>query len=97
MKVSTGSRQELPVAPAQRRNRVDAADCPVCHGTTDEERLLTPSAVATILDVPRQTLLNWRTSGKGPLGIRVGRHLRYRRSSLNAWIDEQMDKRTPTP
>jgi len=71
--------------------QIDPADCPVCHGVADDDRLLSPTTVAAILGVPRQTLLNWRNKRHGPPGIKVGRHLRYRRGSLNAWIDEQTD------
>jgi predicted DNA-binding transcriptional regulator AlpA len=67
--------------------------CMKCeHQISDtEEPLLDPIEVAAHLKIPRQTLLNWRTTGKGPVGIRVGRHLRYRRSSINAWLDAQSD------
>ena len=66
-------------------------DCPVCHGVADEDRLLNPSTVAHLLNVPRQTLLNWRAVGKGPPALHLGRHLRYRRASLNTWLDEQAE------
>jgi excisionase family DNA binding protein len=59
----------------------------------DAGRLMTPDEVAGYLGVPRQTLLSWRCVGKGPRGIRVGRHLRYRRSDLDAWVELQADER----
>jgi hypothetical protein len=35
----------------------------------------------------------WRHRGEGPRGYRVGRHVRYRRSSVEAWLEEQADRR----
>ncbi|MTD17124.1 helix-turn-helix domain-containing protein [Nakamurella sp. YIM 132087] len=45
--------------------------------------------------VPAQTLYSLRVYGKGPRGIRVGRHLRYRRADVEAWLDSQDDDRPP--
>ncbi|MCV2489454.1 helix-turn-helix domain-containing protein [Geodermatophilus sp. YIM 151500] len=47
--------------------------------------------VAAYIGVPKQTLYNWRTQAKGPRGIRVGKHLRYRWEDVDAWLDEQAD------
>lgn len=55
--------------------------------------LLRAQAVADALDIPVQTLYVWRTKGAGPRGIKVGRHLRYRRSDVEAWLDAQTDDR----
>lgn len=54
------------------------------------ERLLTPVEVAEVLGVPVATLYQWRTRGEGPLGLRVGRHLRYRQADLDRWLDAQV-------
>ena len=59
-----------------------------------EEKLLTLPQVADHLGVPLQTVYQWRTRGEGPRGIKVGRHVRVRRSDLNAWLDQHAD---PTP
>ncbi|WP_430869263.1 helix-turn-helix transcriptional regulator [Demequina aurantiaca] len=42
-----------------------------------------------MLGVPEQTLYGWRTQGKGPRGIRLGRHLRYRAQDVESWLDSQ--------
>lgn len=49
----------------------------------------TISELAEALKIPKQTLYNWRaqTPPKGPKGFRVGKHLRYRRADVEAWID----------
>ena len=56
-----------------------------------EQRLLTPGEVATWLGVPIATLYAQRYRGDlpGSLGLRVGRHLRFDRFDLEAWIDSQ--------
>jgi excisionase family DNA binding protein len=58
-----------------------------------DERLMTIAELSTMLGVPIDTLYGWRHRGEGPKGYRVGRHVRYRRSSVEAWLDEQADRR----
>jgi predicted DNA-binding transcriptional regulator AlpA len=41
--------------------------------------------VANYLGVPKQTIYSWRTTGYGPQGFRVGKHLRWRASTVIAW------------
>jgi excisionase family DNA binding protein len=55
------------------------------------DRLLSVDDVASLLGVPPATLYAWRYRGLGPRGLRVGRHLRYRRSDLDAWIQQQLE------
>lgn len=59
------------------------------------ERLLTPHEVAEILAVPRRTLDAWRSAHVGPPGIKVGKHVRYRREAVEAWLDAQTEQRDP--
>ena len=51
--------------------------------------LLTVPELANYLGVPVATIYGWRYRGEGPPGFRVGRHLRYRRSDVEAWITKQ--------
>jgi excisionase family DNA binding protein len=55
--------------------------------------LLTPDEVARWLGKPKATLYAWRSRGRGPRGIRVGNALRYRRSEVERWLDDQTDQR----
>ena len=64
-------------------------------GLTAEERLMTIADLSTMLRVPVDTLHGWRHRGEGPRGYRVRRHVRYRRSSVEAWLEEQADRRQP--
>ncbi len=54
-----------------------------------KDQLLTPEQVSEMLSIPRATLYAWRTKGKGPDGLRVGKHLRYRASAIDAWLERQ--------
>ncbi|HZQ80071.1 MAG TPA: helix-turn-helix domain-containing protein [Acidimicrobiia bacterium] len=61
---------------------------------TGLRRLLRVEEVAEILSVPVKTLYQWRYKGTGPVGVRVGRHLRYRVADVEAWVEERVaDKR----
>jgi excisionase family DNA binding protein len=61
---------------ARRRHRLDEID--------DTE------GTAAYLGVPAKTLEAWRYLGKGPAFARVGKHVRYRRSHVDAWLDTQV-------
>lgn len=59
--------------------------------------LLTPDDVATQLGVPRQTLYSWRARKLGPPAILVGRHLRWRQSAIDEWLDAHTaESRSPS-
>ena len=51
-----------------------------------DSRLLTTRAAAQVLDLGHLTLNKWRTIGKGPLWIKMGGAVRYRRHDLEAYI-----------
>ena len=57
----------------------------------EDDRLLTVEDLANFLDVPIKTLYAWRYHGEGPVGFRVGRYIRYRRTDVEAWIERQLD------
>lgn len=57
--------------------------------TEEGHDLLEPEEVSRILVIPLATLYQWKTRGVGPPVFKVGRHLRYRRSELVAWLEEQ--------
>lgn len=45
--------------------------------------------VASRLKKSKATLKSWRASGQGPAFLRVGRHVRYRPSDVEAWLERQ--------
>lgn len=56
------------------------------------EEFFSPETLAEYLDVPVRSVYGWRTTGTGPRGAKVGKHVRYRRSEVDRWLDEQRDK-----
>jgi excisionase family DNA binding protein len=60
------------------------------NGMEHRDRLLTVRELAEYLAVPVTTLYQWRYRSEGPTGFRVGRHLRYRWSEVEAWIERQI-------
>jgi excisionase family DNA binding protein len=58
-----------------------------------DDRLLTARDVAQFLGIPMATLYSWRTRGIAPRAVRVGKHLRFRRADVDAWVDQHVDDR----
>lgn len=56
----------------------------------DDDRLLTVDELAEFLDLPVRTLYTWRYRGEGPVGFRVGKHIRYRWSDVDRWVRERV-------
>lgn len=56
------------------------------------DKLLGPIELAEWLDVPVQTIYQWNHRGVGPIALKVGRHLRYRRADVEAWLDAQAQR-----
>lgn len=48
--------------------------------------LLSPSELSEALGIPVKTLYAWRLEGKGPVSVKVGRHVRYRPGDVERWI-----------
>jgi excisionase family DNA binding protein len=57
----------------------------------EDRRLLSIEEVAEYLDVPVATVRTWRANKSGPRGIRVGKHVRYRPSDVELWLDLRSD------
>ena len=53
------------------------------------DALLTQQQLADELQVSVRTLERWRQEGTGPTFIQVGRSPRYRRSDVDAWLEQQ--------
>ena len=56
-----------------------------------EDRLINVEELADYLGVPVATLYQWRYRREGPPGFRVGRHLRYRWSDVQRWIEQRIE------
>ena len=72
--------------PAHPRNRaVDSTD----KRPSDGDVLLTIAEVAAIVRAPVATLRYWRHLGTGPRSFRVGRGVRYWRTDVTTWLEQQ--------
>jgi excisionase family DNA binding protein len=58
------------------------------------DKLMSLTDVSEMLGIPVHTLYRWRYRGDGPVGYRVGRHVRYRREAVEAWLEQQADQRS---
>jgi excisionase family DNA binding protein len=47
--------------------------------------------LADYLGVPLASVYRWRYEGTGPRGIKVGKHVRYRRRDVEAWLETRTD------
>ena len=59
------------------------------------DRLLTLPEVCDYLGISAPTLYGMRHQGRGPVGYRVGRQLRFRRSEVDAWLQDHRDDDQP--
>lgn len=55
------------------------------------EQLLSIQELALRLNVPVSTVYGWRHKGSGRRGFRVGRHVRFRWSDVEKWLEEHAD------
>jgi excisionase family DNA binding protein len=55
----------------------------------DVSEVLTGAQAADYLQVPQETMRQWRYKGTGPTYAKVGRHVRYRRAALDRWLEER--------
>ena len=54
----------------------------------EQQRLLTPEELCEFLGgIPVGTIYKWRHGGTGPRSIKVGRHIRFRMSDVEAWLE----------
>ena len=71
--------------PVRRAARAHTRLVPTEAGGDVVGELWTVDQVADYLGVPKQTIYGWRSTGCGPRGFRVGKHLRWRASTVLAW------------
>lgn len=64
---------------------------------TDPQPLLTPQEVADIFRVEVGTLAKWRWQKIGPEFIKIGRMVRYKRSSVEAIVTGGVEFRLADP
>lgn len=55
-----------------------------------ETRLWNARELADYLGLAYSTVEFWRNKGRGPRYFRVGKYVRYRKSDVDAWLEEQL-------
>ena len=51
--------------------------------------------LAEELGVPVRTIYAWRAKNQGPRGATFGKHVRFRREDVDAWMESRLEERTP--
>lgn len=67
--------------PTKERDRVASQLAPCAHNWVSVDDL------ADELQIPKSTIYGWKTRGLGPTWVRVGKHLRARRTDVDAWLN----------
>jgi predicted DNA-binding transcriptional regulator AlpA len=57
-----------------------------------QDQLLTTEQLATVFQINKMTAHRWRYRGKGPAFLSCGKVVRYRRSDVEQWINEEAAK-----
>ena len=55
----------------------------------DDDRLLSYGELASYAGVPERTMRHWVNTGRGPIGVQLGKHMRFRVADIRAWIRAQ--------
>ena len=55
---------------------------------------VTPKELAEELRVPLSSVYRWNSNETGPTPIKVGKHIRYRRTDVDAWLEANTGERT---
>ncbi|WP_308286096.1 helix-turn-helix domain-containing protein [Actinomycetospora soli] len=71
---------------------VGQVQVPAPRTPTRPERCWGVEDVAAFLDVPVRTVYEWRRTGYGPRGRRVGRWLRYDPAEVRTWFADLDDR-----
>lgn len=59
-----------------------------------ENELLTTEQLAELLGLRTNTIEGWRLKGQGPRFCKLGRSIRYRRSDVEDWINDNIYQNT---
>lgn len=60
-------------------------------GPEPRDALLSVAELGAFLGVPVATIYRWRHHQRGPVGYRIGRHVRYRTRDVEQWLETQRD------
>ena len=51
------------------------------------DKMISPTELADMLNVSVRTVYTWKSNGTGPRAIKVGKHIRYRTSDVEQWLE----------
>jgi excisionase family DNA binding protein len=51
--------------------------------------VLTTNQLADYLSISERTLIRWRVQRVGPAWTKVGHHVRYRKTDVDAWLERK--------
>ena len=54
-----------------------------------DDTIMTSEELAELLHVPLNTVHYWRSRGTGPIGVRIGKRVIYKRSVVDEWLDRR--------
>jgi excisionase family DNA binding protein len=74
-------------------NGVDQAVVPPGKILVDADGLMSIDELSRYTGIPKKTLYYWRLDRRGPWGMKLGKHVRYRRADVEAWLDGLLDHR----
>jgi len=57
-------------------------------------RLWSIDDLSEYLGVSKSTVYDWRSRGDGPVAYRLGKHLKYARTDVDAWLATRRDNAT---
>ena len=60
------------------------------NGDAGTVEIVGTSVAADIIGVAPGTLRYWRYLDQGPQSFRVGKHVKYRRVDIDAWLERQL-------
>lgn len=55
----------------------------------DQPEWMTTEELSAMLRIPKSSIYDWRKRHEGPPAYRIGRHLRWRRDDVVAWLQGQ--------
>jgi excisionase family DNA binding protein len=55
------------------------------------DELLTLDELCAMLKITKATAYKQRSTGSGPPGYRIGKHLRFKRSEVFVWLESKKD------
>lgn len=90
----TGLRQCGSVASGRLENRPHLRGMKTNFTAHGLEPLLSVAELAEYLGVPVTTIYDWRSHGLGPIGHRLGKHVKFAPSDVRAWLAERRDDAT---